>query len=374
MLTETDHAAFLDLLYGAAVEHADWERVIARFADLVGGAKAWLPELNLANGSGQGVIARIEPTAQETYFRYFASRNPFVRLGSSGPWPLNVMTDEDRFPKDEFIRTEYYNDFLKPQDIHSVLVVRLGRSDGIQSTLNVTRPEHKSQFEHSDLEIARLLHPHVIRAFNLSRRFANLDALAAGLTAALDHSLHGVLLLDDTGRIIHANRLAERLLREEQGLCVAHGRLSALPNEFARRMDTLVGQAAGRGGKSRTGGTMALHTPSRVRPLSVIIAPLRSNRLTTPAGACVIVCVTDLDAGVSPPAQQLAALFGLTPAEARVALALFEGATPREAAVALGISPHTVHVHLAHIFQKTATNRQTELIQLMMRTVISRSD
>lgn len=87
-----------------------------------------------------------------------------------------------------------------------------------------------------------------------------------------------------------------------------------------------------------------------------------------------MVCITDPAAGVSPPAQQLAAVFRLTPAEARVALALFEGATPREAAAALGLSPHTVHVHLAHIFEKTATNRQAELIRLMMRTVTSRPD
>jgi DNA-binding CsgD family transcriptional regulator len=374
LLSEADYAVFLDLLYGAAVEPSDWERAIARFADLVGGAKAWLPELNLANGSGQGVIARIEPTAQETYFQYFASRNPFLQRRIAEPWPLNVRTDEDEFSKDEFTRTEYYNDFLKPQDIHSVLIVRLGRRGGMQSTLNVTRPGHQDQFARSDLEVARRLQPHVIRAFDLSRRFADLGAFAAGLTEALDRSLHGVLLLDDTGRIVHANTLAERLLREREGLCVVHGRLSASPNDVGRRLERLIGEAVGRGAGRRTGGSMALPTPSRVLPLSLIVAPLRSDRLAMPAGPCVIVCVTDLEAGVSPPAQQLAAVFRLTPAEGRVALALFEGATPREAAAALGLSPHTVHVHLAHIFEKTATKRQAELIQVMMRTVTGRPD
>ena len=374
MLTEADYVDFLDRLYGAAVEHNDWERVIARFADLVGGAKAWLPELNLANGLGRGVIARIEPTAQERYFQYFASRNPFVPIGGAAPWPLNVRTDEDEFRKEEFTRTEYYNDFLAPQDIHSCLIVRLGRRGGVQSTLNVSRPRRKDQFARSELEVARRLQPHVIRAFNLGRRFADLGAFAAGLTEALDRSLHGVLLLDDAGRVVHANRLAERLLREPEGLGIVNGRLSASPNELGRRLECLIGQAAGRDGGIRTGGSIALPTPSRVLPLSLIVAPLRADRLTTPAGPCVIVCVTDLEAGVSPPAQQLAAVFRLTPAEGRVALALFEGATPREAAAALGLSPHTVHVHLARIFEKTATNRQAELIQLMMRTVTSRLD
>ena len=117
---------------------------------------------------------------------------------------------------------------------------------------------------------------------------------------------------------------------------------------------------------------MALQTPSRAVPLSLIAAPLRTDRGITPGGPSVLVCVTDLEAGISPPAQQLATLFRFTPAEGRVALALFEGATPREAAATLGLSPHTVHVHLARIFEKTGTNRQAELIKLMMRTVISR--
>ncbi len=62
-------------------------------------------------------------------------------------------------------------------------------------------------------------------------------------------------------------------------------------------------------------------------------------------------------------------LFALTPAEARVAVALFEGATPRETADALGISFNTVHVHLARIFRKTGTGRQSQLMRAMMRAV-----
>ncbi len=371
MLSEVKYNAFLDVLYGAAVEQGDWERAIAQFADLVGGAKAWLPELNLADGSGHGVIARIDPAAQETYFQYYASRNPFVRLGSPEPWPLTVRTDEDAFDKGDFVRTEYYSDFLRPQDIHSCLVVRLGRRGGMQSTLNVSRPRRNDQFSRSDLEVARRLQPHVIRALDLSRRLADLGAVADGLIEALDRSQHGVLLLDGAGRIVHANALAERLLGEAGGLCAVRGRLSASPNEAARRLEALIGQAAGRCGSGRAGGSMGLATPSRIHPLSVVVAPLRSERLRTPGGPCVIVCVTDLEAGVEPPARQLAAVFGLTPAEGRVALALFEGATPREAAAGLGLSPHTIHVHLAKIFEKTGAKRQAELIQLMMRMVTS---
>jgi DNA-binding CsgD family transcriptional regulator/PAS domain-containing protein len=367
VLSESDYAAFLDLLYGAAVEQGDWERVIARFADLIGGAKAWKPDLNVAGG-GRSVIARIDPTAQDAYFQYYWTRNPFVRQVAerpTAPWPLTVRTDEDTFPKDELVRTEYYNDFLKPQDMHSLLIVRLGREGGLLSTLNVTRPVHAGRFERSGLEIARQLHPHLVRAFNLSAKFTGLGAFAAGMVEVLDSSAHGILLLDDAGRVRHANTAAERLLKEAGGLCVVGGRLSAAQGEPARRLDALVGQAAR--GPVRAGGSMALPTPGRALPLSLTVAPLRSERLLGGAAPTVLVCVTDLEAGVSLPQQKLRDLFGLTPAETRLALAMFEGLAPRDAAERFGISPHTAHAQLARIFEKTGASRQADLVRLMMR-------
>jgi DNA-binding CsgD family transcriptional regulator len=62
-------------------------------------------------------------------------------------------------------------------------------------------------------------------------------------------------------------------------------------------------------------------------------------------------------------------LFGLTPAESRLALALFEGASLAEAAEGLTISRFTAQNHLARIFEKTGANRQATLIKLMMRAV-----
>jgi DNA-binding CsgD family transcriptional regulator len=73
--------------------------------------------------------------------------------------------------------------------------------------------------------------------------------------------------------------------------------------------------------------------------------------------------------GTSLPQQTLRDLFGLTPAEAKVAMAFFEGLTSKEAAENLGLSFHTVRVQLARIFEKTQTHRQAELVRLMMGAV-----
>ena len=64
--------------------------------------------------------------------------------------------------------------------------------------------------------------------------------------------------------------------------------------------------------------------------------------------------------------DRLQSHFGLTPAEARLALHLVTGETLRSAAVKLGISYETARTHLKNIFNKTGTCRQTQLIVIIL--------
>lgn len=63
----------------------------------------------------------------------------------------------------------------------------------------------------------------------------------------------------------------------------------------------------------------------------------------------------------------LASSFGLTPTEARVASLLTHGRTLQQIARELDVSRTTVAFHMRHIFQKTRTNRQAELVALLLQ-------
>jgi DNA-binding CsgD family transcriptional regulator len=58
--------------------------------------------------------------------------------------------------------------------------------------------------------------------------------------------------------------------------------------------------------------------------------------------------------------------FGLTPAEARLALHLIAGETPQSAALKLNVSYETARSHLKNIFNKTGTHRQAELVVVIL--------
>jgi len=67
------------------------------------------------------------------------------------------------------------------------------------------------------------------------------------------------------------------------------------------------------------------------------------------------------------PAQQvLRALYGLTPAECRVALLLGDGHAPRKIVNMVGVTDNTVRSQIKSIFSKTGVKRQGELIRLLM--------
>jgi DNA-binding CsgD family transcriptional regulator len=66
------------------------------------------------------------------------------------------------------------------------------------------------------------------------------------------------------------------------------------------------------------------------------------------------------------PIDLLRCHFGLTPAEARLALHLVAGETLRSAEVKLSITYETARTQLKDIFRKTGTCRQAELVVVIV--------
>jgi DNA-binding CsgD family transcriptional regulator/PAS domain-containing protein len=372
---EIEYNRFLGLVYDAAVDPDLWPRALARLSELTGASGAVMIRQNEETGEGQGIRANVDPTAAGLYYGYFATRN--VLLDSTNArqtlrrWTPCIMTDEHKLPKRDLMRTEYYNDFMRRFGIHSLLLVRLALFGMDTVVINLIRPTNRDQFDRAELALTGRLHPHLIRAFDVGQKLASARIDGDDMAATLDHSPYGLFLVDEAGRLRHANRPGRALLDEPDGLRVSGGKLSAATPAATQRLRALIGQAAAAHASRRTGGSMALPTPSRRLPLSLTVAPTRPERwsLLGAAPCSVLVCVTDLEAGVSLPEQKLRDLFALTPAETRLAVALFEGLSPTEAAASFGVSPHTVRIQLARIFSKTGTNRQAALARLMMRLV-----
>ncbi len=376
-MTHATEEAFLDRLYEAAIDPSQWVPAMETFADLVGGTCSWLSRLSVADGEGQLTVARIDPVMPLAYHEYWHTQNPFST--NSDPrafmrsWTPKIVTDEDFLPKEELVRSDYYNGFVKLHDVHSMMFVRLAARDLQVSSISIYRPESWGRFERRDMERAERLHPHVRRAFRVAEAMTEAGLTAESLAAAMDRSLSGVFVLDDAGRVRRTNAVADGLLAEPGGLCVTGGRLSAVQPNAANELQALIAAAAAPDTAALLGNAMMLSTPGRRQPLSLTVMRVRRDAYAVfdnrPA---VVVFVSDPAVGELSE-ETLKALFGLTRAEARVAVAIGRGSTLRQAAEALGVSFHTVRNQLQSVLEKTGASRQSELVSLLLRSTTARA-
>src|SRR6185437_16655771 len=126
------------------------------------------------SGQGHAVLANVDPAAIEKYFGYFATRNPMQQhnlkyLQSDEPFTLSVMTDQDILPRDELIRTEYYNDFMCRFEMKSTLMIGLA-FDGLSGTsIAITRPASREDFGQYEMAMGHALQRHLMRALKIGR-------------------------------------------------------------------------------------------------------------------------------------------------------------------------------------------------------------
>jgi DNA-binding CsgD family transcriptional regulator len=105
-------------------------------------------------------------------------------------------------------------------------------------------------------------------------------------------------------------------------------------------------------------------------PLTVLASSVRGQDVERFAaghlkGAAVILFIVDPAGKAAIPAAWLTDAYGLTQAEASVAVAASMHGTVAETASQLNLSPNTVKTHLRHVFAKTGVSRRTELSSLM---------
>lgn len=369
-----DPESLIEAIYRTVGEPGAWTAVLEGFADLMGAEGALLMWSSQLTGAGSGLTARLDPAASARFFGYYAARNPLrpppsVVRRMIPAWAPRVITDETRITKAQLMRTEFYNDFMRPFDMHSTLTVGLavdaalgGDIEG--ATIDVIRSRRRGSFDEADVALARDLQAHLVRAFGLSRKLADGATARDDLAGALDGSVQALIVLDDEGRVRHANVAADALLALNLGLAVVGGRLVARQDGAARRLEQLIGEAA----SQRVGGEMALTPAGRTLPLLVSIAPIGvgPDRIFRSRSG-VLVCVTDLETPARLSAHRLRALFDLSRAEIRIALALYDGRAPKTIADELALSIHTVRGHLARVFDKTGVRGQVELIRLLAR-------
>jgi len=345
-------------IYDAAVDPALWTIVLERLSHLIGGHCATI--MQVGGDRGMPFITHgYSLDVLQDYYGPVAASNMFAHHARTAP-AGTVLNDNDILPKHKFRDSQFYNEFLlKHLDADAVLTGMLWRDKSDLVALNICRDRNSSDFGTSEKELLRALIPHFAHAISTSRRLGDLEDRLTMAEDLIDKVSYGAIVAGPDGRVIHANRIGEALLRHGDAIAVCQDGLRAATPAGTAALRKLVFEAS-RG----NGGVTALERPNHAGTVYVSATPLRPAP-DTPA-ARVLLLLRDPANLPSFPADHLRSLFGLTLAEARVASLLQQGRTTAEIASILGISINTARVHLNALLSKTGTHRQPALMRLLM--------
>jgi DNA-binding CsgD family transcriptional regulator len=369
-------ARLLDLIYGAVADPQLWPDVLVGVADHMGALGGMLAHCP-ASGSGKTatqILGRL-PEEPSAIFREHYVWNPWTVAVSKAPFGKAVSANSLLEPG--FIETtDFYADVLAPwghADIIDINHKTLNIDGGIGGFGFCVSARGAGQTEEL---IRRLDHvgPHLCRAFDASLLIGGGQTSAQRhLSIALELMPNAALLLDAQGRVTQANAAAEELLRQSDGIAFdARGGLqltSTLAGE-RKALACALKQAldVADGVDTAPSDPVRVTRPSGAAPLLVLAVPLPRPsfqfwELVEPARALVV--ILDPSAKSRATAASMRAAYGLTPAEARVALLLASGVSGQQMPALLGVTYDTVKTHLRRCFDKTGVHSQAQLMRLL---------
>ncbi|MEJ6001104.1 helix-turn-helix transcriptional regulator [Paucibacter soli] len=368
------YEGLVDAIYQAAVDPQAWSTVLVRIADAVhsAGTTLWTHDFSCggvhADGEAEKFRAvRFAPEALESYASHYSQTNVWV-ANEDTLKPGRVVTSSLLFPDEQLPSTEFFGDWLRPQDLFFSIGGVLARNGALAVKLSALRSRNKGPYSSSELQFLGRLYPHIRRACELNQRLESAAALerdAALGHGALSVTHLGIIVLGSAGRVLHTNRKADQLLRAGTTLVLRQGQLHA----GSAGRDAALMAAIRSAAQQRRPVNLHLGDAVLADNFCLTLMPMpRAGILLSTAGIeASVVCLISTGSGQrAATIAQLRELFGLTPAEARVVRNLVNGESLAEVAQAQGLSRNTVKTQLHSAMSKTGTASQRAMIRLLL--------
>jgi DNA-binding CsgD family transcriptional regulator len=303
------------------------------------------------------------------YYGSICTRTPVVTALSPG----QVYVDDRQLAFEAVADSEIFNDFFRPRGIGYCMGATLFKAENRNGLISVHRALQSGPFSTESVTLFEYLAPHIVRALQMHRQVQRAEELARGLAVTLDHFPLAVLLVAAGGKLRHMNRRAAELLREKHfpvrvtadRIYIENARASdELRRQIARAVAIAEGQAQP---PCEIIKIRFLDGPST---LSAMVTPLRNHPLSGFAAeplAAIFLSTPSLPVPLDP--QLLMQQFGLTPAEASLAIALTQGTNLSEISDARQVSIETVRTLLKRTLAKTESRSQGQLIARLSRSL-----
>lgn len=372
MIRVDEFSRLVSAIYATAVAPGQWDSVLHGLVRAFDGRGSGLVTSATSKRRVDTMLRQVggEPSALATYNEYYGRLDYVADAVVRAPIGRIHTGTELIYPN---MHTEFYADWCRPNHFEDGLFVRL-TSGSNTVWLGVAAERGSEPFGTADrLSSLRQLIPHLQQAIHTQAKVADLEQSERDLSAALEQVSRGIAIIGPDTRILHLNAAAERILASDDGLHLdPQGSISASLTHSDRELRSLVYRAlSAHGDGVPAGGSVSCPRQSGRCEYAVHVIPLSAETVGETVGldtskATALVVIDDPDRVPRLDTALLRRLYALTGTEAEVALRVAQGDGLRPIAEEFSVSTTTIRTHLQHIFEKTTTHRQAELVRLLL--------
>ena len=376
--------ALIGRIYDAALDAHVWPEVVAKIAGLQGAEKALLftPTHPPASGGFNFPVGISQAAMQEWADRYVV-HDAWTQATGQKEYDKDgeVFTDADLVPHEDLLQSLWYREFLSRIRIARVccgMVFGPNAGASLMTALSVYRDVTDAVFGERERHLFRILLPHLSRALGIMYRLRDAELKSASSMAALDRLTSGVLLFGPQRAVLFANRAAQQALGAEDSLRLKQtptGKTSlyAATQAEQRVLDAALDLCLAPDALEvphfshaiRIQRTASAAGAPGAWALNVSALPVANEFGAGAQSPLAIAFLSDLDAPVAIQEDVLRRLYGLTPAECRLAQELCLGGTAGEIAGRVGLSENTIKSQMKGLFAKTGVKRQVDLVKVL---------
>jgi DNA-binding CsgD family transcriptional regulator/PAS domain-containing protein len=303
------------------------------------------------------------------YEQHYALRDPVKDAVARAAPRRFYLRDELLDPRARAAHRDYF-EWYERLGFGDVCVARIPVNPEYNCHFGFIRALDQPGFTRLELDLLDLLLPHLEQVLNLHNRLDRLSIYADIAQEQLLQSGHGLVILNEDGHIASMNRVATRLVQEGNGCAVRDGRLRLDEPRADARLDELVRTCVAVSGTATimAGGSLAIPR-TKAASLAITVMPFRRQegfQTVIAAGSRAVVTLFDPDRARLDTRAMLRDMYGLSQAEAEVCWRIGNGDTVQDIAEATNNTRETVRSQVKRVFAKTGTNRQPDLVRLVL--------
>ena len=358
-------------IYEAALDRAKWPAALERLRVQVGVTGIQLMAVDKRLGAiSFSACANLDRDAELEYVRRYCAIDPRVRVllaDAPGVWLYcHELLSEEFVAQDPF-----YQGLIIPNGLRYVAGCKVYEDEHISMVLSLHQALGLPPVSREQTALADTIAPHLHRATRLSLNSYVYSSQALVGVEIVNRLRYPVFLLTGEGLVVHMNTAARETLAESASLLRLEGeRLSCADATATRKLVAALRsfdcdvQLTALPNCGQPGARILSLERNGQRPLKGFISPLHPQSVMGVFGPqrLMMAAFSDPSKSSLPDISFLMAAYGLTPAEARVAVQVAQGRSIKQTAIELKVQPTTVRCQLDNVFRKTGTAKQSEMV------------